>query len=61
MKTFKIERPTCGCGNTSDPDGYCDGSHSAKQELDYDIILIKKLRTFVLSFFIKKRKPSVKN
>ena len=35
MKTFKIERPTCGCGNTSDPDGYCDGSHSAKQELDY--------------------------
>ena len=20
MKMFKIERPTCGCGNTSDPD-----------------------------------------
>ena len=21
------ERPKCGCGNTSDPNGYCDGSH----------------------------------
>ena len=20
-------RPTCGCGNTQNPDGYCDGSH----------------------------------
>ena len=21
------EKPKCGCGQTSDPDGYCDGSH----------------------------------
>ena len=28
MKTYKIERPKCGCGNTSDSQGYCDGSHS---------------------------------
>ena len=21
------DRPKCGCGNTNDPDGYCDGSH----------------------------------
>jgi CDGSH-type Zn-finger protein len=21
------ERPKCGCGQTKDPDGYCDGSH----------------------------------
>jgi CDGSH-type Zn-finger protein len=24
----KADRPTCGCGNTSDPDGFCDGSHA---------------------------------
>jgi hypothetical protein len=22
------DRPKCGCGNTSNPDGYCDGSHN---------------------------------
>ena len=21
------DRPKCGCGNTQNPDGYCDGSH----------------------------------
>jgi CDGSH-type Zn-finger protein len=21
------ERNKCGCGNTNDPNGYCDGSH----------------------------------
>jgi len=21
-------KPKCGCGNTLDPDGYCDGSHN---------------------------------
>jgi len=26
MKT--TDRPKCGCGNTQDPDGYCDGSHN---------------------------------
>jgi CDGSH-type Zn-finger protein len=25
MKT--TDRPQCGCGNTTDPNGYCDGSH----------------------------------
>ena len=30
MKFNKTDRPTCGCGNTLDPDGYCDGSHSNK-------------------------------
>jgi len=23
----QIERPQCGCGQTTDPNGYCDGSH----------------------------------
>jgi len=22
------KRPLCQCGNTSNPNGYCDGSHS---------------------------------
>lgn len=22
------ERTKCGCGQTNDPNGYCDGSHS---------------------------------
>ncbi len=26
-RPMKIERPKCGCGNTSDANGYCDGSH----------------------------------
>jgi len=30
MNFYKADRPTCGCGNTSDPDGYCDGSHATK-------------------------------
>lgn len=21
------DRPKCGCGNTNDSEGYCDGSH----------------------------------
>lgn len=28
MQSQKADRPKCGCGNTSDKDGYCDGSHS---------------------------------
>ena len=24
----KQDRPKCGCGNTQNPDGYCEGSHS---------------------------------
>jgi len=27
---MKIDRPKCGCGNTQNPDGYCDGSHNNK-------------------------------
>ena len=23
----KQDRPKCGCGNTQDRNGYCDGSH----------------------------------
>ena len=30
MKTLKIDRPKCGCGNTADKDGFCDGSHANK-------------------------------
>ncbi len=26
----KQDRPMCGCGNTQDPNGYCDGSHFNK-------------------------------
>ena len=22
------DRPKCGCGNTQNPEGYCDGSHN---------------------------------
>jgi len=29
---YKIERPKCGCGNTLDPNGYCDGSHLKKTQ-----------------------------
>ena len=27
---MKVERPKCGCGNTQNPEGYCDGSHANK-------------------------------
>ena len=27
MLCKKQDRPKCGCGNTQDPNGYCDGSH----------------------------------
>lgn len=30
MKDQKINRPKCGCGNTSDQNGFCDGSHNNK-------------------------------
>lgn len=30
MKTIKQDRPKCGCGNTQDTNGYCDGSHNKK-------------------------------
>jgi hypothetical protein len=29
MKYNKADRP-CGCGNTQDPNGNCDGSHANK-------------------------------
>jgi hypothetical protein len=29
MKLKKAARP-CGCGNTQDPNGNCDGSHANK-------------------------------
>jgi len=27
---MNIERPKCGCGNTQNSEGYCDGSHANK-------------------------------
>ena len=27
-----IDKPMCGCGNTSNPNGYCDGSHSKNND-----------------------------
>jgi hypothetical protein len=27
INLMKNERPKCTCGNTFDPNGYCDGSH----------------------------------
>jgi len=27
---MKNNRPKCGCGNTQDPEGFCDGSHNNK-------------------------------
>ncbi len=29
---MKNEKPKCACGNTSDPNGYCDGSHLIKSK-----------------------------
>ena len=26
------DRPKCGCGNTQDSKGYCDGSHQNKKK-----------------------------
>lgn len=31
MEKERQNRPKCGCGNTSNPDGYCDGSHMNKK------------------------------
>ena len=28
----KVDRPKCGCGNTANPEGYCDGSHNKINE-----------------------------
>lgn len=30
MKPQKADRPKCGCGLTTDKEGYCDGSHANK-------------------------------
>ena len=27
-----MNRPKCGCGNTQNPNGYCDGSHLINNE-----------------------------
>jgi hypothetical protein len=27
---IETKRPKCACGNTQNPDGYCDGSHGKK-------------------------------
>jgi len=27
---MKLDRPKCGCGNSQDKDGFCDGSHANK-------------------------------
>jgi len=27
---MEINRPKCACGNTQNPEGYCDGSHNKK-------------------------------
>lgn len=29
---MKADRPKCGCANTADKQGYCDGSHSKKNK-----------------------------
>ena len=26
------EKPKCGCGNTQNLDGFCDGSHNKEEE-----------------------------
>ena len=25
-------KPKCGCGNTQNPDGFCDGSHNNQED-----------------------------
>ena len=30
-----MSRPKCGCGNTQNSQGYCDGSHANKQNKVY--------------------------
>jgi CDGSH-type Zn-finger protein len=29
-KLIMSNKPKCGCGNTLDPKGFCDGSHNKK-------------------------------
>ncbi|MDG1032193.1 MAG: hypothetical protein P8P25_05865 [Flavobacteriaceae bacterium] len=29
-KLIMSNKPKCGCGNTLDPNGHCDGSHNKK-------------------------------
>lgn len=43
---MKNERPKCGCGNTNDPDGYCDGSHAniVKEEVTEITVGEKKVK-----------------
>jgi len=26
------DKPKCGCGNTQNPDGFCDGSHNKQAD-----------------------------
>ena len=37
------DKPKCKCGCTSNPNGYCDGSHLNKQKMDTLIIIISIL------------------
>ena len=32
---MNLNRPRCGCGNTQDPEGFCDGSHSSQSGISY--------------------------
>ena len=29
------DKPKCGCGNTQNPDGFCDGSHNNQVDKKY--------------------------
>ena len=48
MKLNKADRP-CGCGNTQDPNGNCDGSHANKRIMLKSIVLILSILFSTLS------------
>ena len=45
------DKPKCGCGNTQNPDGFCDGSHNNQVcliNLNVDAETLKTLMDFVM-------------
>jgi hypothetical protein len=41
MSTENNGRVKCGCGQTSDPDGYCDGSHANLTNISKKYVVIE--------------------
>ena len=54
-------KPKCGCGNTQNPDGFCDGSHN--KQINNDCHYFKLSESFQsnysISFSLSTMKPYV--